>query len=341
MTPTELAEHVVAGDVRAAARACRWADDGAPEGRELLRKLHPHASEAWLLGVTGSPGAGKSTLTDRLVARFRARGDRVGVVAVDPTSPFSGGAILGDRIRMQRHFEDPDVFIRSVATRGALGGLSRTAGEVALVLAAWGARVVILETVGVGQDELEVSQLADTTLVVTVPGLGDDVQALKAGILESADVFAVNKSDREGAEATVRDLESMLALGDAVQMDAAHASFSGGHGAPRGREVPPSDSGRWRPLIVRTVASADRGIDELFGALEAHRRHLATQGAEPKVERARTRLGALLREDLGAMALRELDAALAASALRVARGESDPYSECESLVRQFRGQHPV
>lgn len=164
------------------------------------------------MGITGTPGAGKSTLTSALVARCRAAGLRVGVVAVDPSSPFSGGAILGDRIRMQAHFGDPGVFIRSVATRGALGGLSRTAADVALVLAAWGADVVFLETVGVGQDELEVTFLADTTLVVVAPGLGDDVQALKAGILECADVFAVNKADRPGADAAVRDLQLMLAL---------------------------------------------------------------------------------------------------------------------------------
>jgi LAO/AO transport system kinase len=292
-----------------------------------------------LLGITGPPGAGKSTLTDRIVRRLRARGERVGVVAVDPTSPFSGGAILGDRIRMQRHFEDPEVFIRSVATRGALGGLSRTAADVALVLAAWGAGVVILETVGVGQDELEVSLTADTTLVVVVPGLGDDVQALKAGILEAADVFAVNKADREGAEAAVRDLESMVSLGESLLVDAAHrAPAGGGHGARFRASSPEPEPGRWRPPIVRTVASTDGGIDELMVALGAHRAHLATHEATKRQERERARLVTRLRDELTTRSLAELSSQISAAASRLAAGQSDPYSECEALVRAFRNR---
>jgi LAO/AO transport system kinase len=341
MTPEELATRILAGDVRAVARGCRWADDGAPEARALLAALYARGRGAWLLGVTGPPGAGKSTLTDRILARLRARGERVGVVAVDPTSPFSGGAILGDRIRMQRHFEDPEVFIRSVATRGALGGLSRTAADVAVVLAAWGAGVVIIETVGVGQDELEVSLTADTTLVALVPGLGDDVQALKAGILESADVFTVNKADREGAEAAVRDLESMVSLGESLLVDAAHRSPSGGgHGARFRASVSEPHAGNWRPRIVSTVASTGQGIDELMSALDAHRAHLATHEAGKREERERARLVTRLRDELTTLALGELEPRLSAAASRLAAGQSDPYSECEALLREFRHGSP-
>ncbi|HPB97160.1 MAG TPA: methylmalonyl Co-A mutase-associated GTPase MeaB [Polyangiaceae bacterium] len=211
MNPT--AKRVLERDVRGVARACRLVDDRVDGYIEMLKDLYPHTGKAWVVGVTGNPGAGKSTLTDRLVAYWRGEGKRVGVVAVDPTSPFSGGAILGDRIRMQRHFEDPDVFIRSLATRGALGGLSHSAMDTVRILDAWGADVVLVETVGVGQDELEITRAAHSTLVVMAPGLGDGIQAIKAGILEIADVFAVNKADRDGADATVRDLELMVALG--------------------------------------------------------------------------------------------------------------------------------
>ncbi|HMR07375.1 MAG TPA: methylmalonyl Co-A mutase-associated GTPase MeaB, partial [Polyangiaceae bacterium] len=218
---SEIGSRVLSGETPAIARACRAVDDRLPGYRELLQELFPHTGRAWLIGITGNPGAGKSTLTDRLIIRFRSAGQRVAVVAVDPTSPFSGGAILGDRIRMQRHFEDEGVFIRSLATRGALGGLSRSAMDVARVLDASGADVILVETVGVGQDELEITRAAHSTLVVLSPGMGDDIQAIKAGILEIADVFAVNKADRDGADATVRDLELMLALGSDIFSKAA------------------------------------------------------------------------------------------------------------------------
>ncbi len=318
MSPEELAEQIAAGNVRAVARACRLVDDQAPEARELLRLLHPRSQAAWTIGVTGSPGAGKSTLVDRLIERFRAEKKRVGVVAVDPTSPFSGGAILGDRVRMQRHFEDAEVFIRSLATRGALGGLSRSAGDVVSVLAAWGADVVLVETVGVGQDELEVTEVCDTTLVVVSPGLGDDVQALKAGILEVADVFAVNKADHAGADATVRDLEAMQALGDVVR--------------PSAQQGVPA----YRPPIVRTVATTNHGIEELARALDAHREDLTLQGDRRKGARVRRHLLALVRDELGDALERELGAELDALAERVLGGERDPYVASAELVRRFR-----
>ena len=194
-----LAAKVLQGDVRATARLLRDIDDRASGWLDALSDLHPHTGNAFVIGVTGNPGAGKSTLTDQLITRYRRQGLRVGVVAVDPTSPFSGGAILGDRIRMQRHALDREVFIRSLATRGHLGGLSRSTADAVHVLDAWGAKVILVETVGVGQDELEIARLAHTTVVVMAPGLGDEVQAIKAGILEIADIFVVNKADREGS----------------------------------------------------------------------------------------------------------------------------------------------
>ncbi len=340
----ELAGQVSSGQVRAAARACRWVDDDAPGARDLLRALYPRSRHAWLIGVTGTPGAGKSTLTSALVARARAAKLRVAVVAVDPSSPFSGGAILGDRIRMQDHFGDPGVFIRSVATRGALGGLSRTAADVAVVLAAWGADVVFLETVGVGQDELEVTFVADTTLVVVAPGLGDDVQALKAGILECADVFAVNKADRPGADAAVRDLELMLALSAETQGAAQprRGRLHHHHGpgaAPRAIDGSAADStspGSWVPPIVRTVATRGEGVEELFLALSRHR----AQTASP--ERARSRLGNRLRAQLRGrfadLLGGALEDAIEAAAARLVEGVSDPYTESEALWRTLREQ---
>ncbi|HEY6002023.1 MAG TPA: methylmalonyl Co-A mutase-associated GTPase MeaB [Anaeromyxobacter sp.] len=242
---TTLAERVLSGDVRAAARLMRDLDDRLPEAEEALRTLFPRTGRAYVVGLTGAPGTGKSSLTDRLIAHYRAAGKSVGVVAIDPTSPFSGGAILGDRIRMQDHALDPGVFIRSLATRGHLGGLSRSTSDVVQVLDAMGKDLVIVETVGVGQDEIEVASFAHTVVVVAVPGLGDDVQAIKAGVLEIADVFAVNKADREGADRTMRDLQMMLELrrtvaGRPLDHDAAHHP-AGGHG----ETVPP------RPPLAR------------------------------------------------------------------------------------------
>jgi LAO/AO transport system kinase len=332
-----LAERVLSGDTRAAARLCRLVDDRAPDVRELLRPLYaaPRAP-AYVVGVTGTPGAGKSTLVDRLVAAYRAEGGRVGVVAVDPTSPFTGGAILGDRIRMQRHFEDPDVFIRSLATRGALGGLSRSARDVVRVLEAWGARVVLVETVGVGQDEVDVARLSDSTVVVVVPGQGDDVQASKAGILECADVFVVNKADRPGAEATVRDLEGMLALGVAVTTKPS-ASVRHGPAAKAAAGEGAGAGGAWIPPVVKTVATSDEGIPELVGALG---RHLAWTRSEAgqarRLARARWLLEAFLREAIADELSERLETELDAAASEIESGRLDPHSAVERLVAALR-----
>jgi LAO/AO transport system kinase len=327
-----LAEKVLARDLRATARVCRLADDRVGDYLSILKDLFPHTGRAWVLGITGNPGAGKSTLTDRLIGACRKRGQRVGVVAVDPTSPFSGGAILGDRIRMQEHSADPDVFIRSLATRGALGGLTRSAADVVRVLDAWGADVVMVETVGVGQDELEITRMAHTTLVVMAPGLGDDVQAIKAGILECADVFAVNKADREGADGTMRDLELMIALGGEITKAGAH------HGAVK-QEVR-HGAGTWVPLIARTVATRNQGTEELLAMLERHHAWLTTTelGGARRTARLTESLRAHLRDALIEEALGSLGDRLDAAAAAVDRREIDPYSAAEQLVAAFRGR---
>jgi LAO/AO transport system kinase len=344
-----LGARVLAGDVRALARLCRLVDDGVPSARQALVELFPHTGKAWTIGITGTPGAGKSTLTDKLIGGFRARGLRVAVLAIDPTSPFTGGAILGDRIRMQRHHADAEVFIRSVATRGALGGLSRSAADIIRLLDAWQAAVVLVETVGVGQDELEVTRTVDTTIVVTAPGMGDEVQAIKAGILECADVFAVNKADREGADATMRDLELMLALGDAQRRPSAAAAGAdrhGHHGAQSacGAAAPPVPAGgaeadgSWRPPIVRCVATRGEGVDELLKGLDAHRAWLATPPGEA---RRRARLADAVRLELRSALLGRAEDrmhdAIEEAVSRVARREIDPYSAADALVARLVG----
>jgi len=312
METAELASRIRAGERAAVALACRRIDERRPGYRELLASLSPSTGRARILGITGSPGAGKSTLATALVGKLRARGERVGVVAVDPTSPFSGGALLGDRIRMQQHGGDPEVFVRSLASRGALGGLSETTADVVRVLDAWGANSVVVETMGVGQGEIDVLGVAHTVIVVVAPGMGDDIQANKAGILEIADVLVVNKADRPGADAAEQALRAALDL------------------APRRDPQEPAKN------IVRTVATTGEGVDALLAAIDAHGAWLqSTQaGASARVERARraarTRLGAALLElcvsELGStwsetverVVTRELDATEAAAVLREA-----------------------
>ena len=310
-----VADRVLAGDVRAAARLIRLIDDAQPEAEAILRELWPRTGRAQLVGITGNPGAGKSTLVDRLIAHLRAQGRTVGVLAVDPTSPFTGGAILGDRIRMQDHALDPGVFIRSLATRGQLGGLSRATSDCARVLDAMGKDVILIETVGVGQDEVEICRLAHTTVVVVVPGLGDDIQAIKAGILEVADLFAVNKSDREGADRTVRDLRSMLELSHAIGKEAGH-------------EI----------AIVKCVASRNEGVAEVWSAIEAHYQFLKSGPGlvERETQRAKNELVEVLRDRLLSVALEKLaqeGAHLDDLALRIARREIDPYSVADEAAR--------
>jgi LAO/AO transport system kinase len=333
------AEKVLAGDVRAAARLMRDLDDRLPEAEATLRTLFPRTGRAYVVGLTGAPGAGKSSLTDRLIARLRAAGKKVGVVAIDPTSPFTGGAILGDRIRMQDHALDPEVFIRSLATRGHLGGLSRSTSDVVQVMDAMGKDVILVETVGVGQDEIEIAALAHTVVVVAVPGLGDDVQAIKAGVLEIADVFAVNKADRDGADRTVRDLQTMLELRHAVS--GRPADHDADHQPIPGTGAAAAAAGPWEPPIVRTVAVRDEGVADLVDAIDRHRAFLESTGERRtrEIARARAAFVTVLRERLLAGALDRLEAELGrldAVAARIAAREADPYALAEELAARLR-----
>ena len=301
-------ERLRSGDSRALARAISTVENRTPESSALLKALFPHSGKARILGLTGAPGAGKSTLVDQLARYYRRSGKTLGIIAVDPTSPYTGGAILGDRIRMQEHYADPGIYIRSMATRGSLGGLARTTADVATVLDASGRDLILVETVGVGQDEIDIVRLADITIVILVPGMGDDVQTIKAGIMEIADIFVINKSDREGAERVEREILSLQSL---IRQD------------------------KWTPPIVKTVASTGQGIDELVGAIDDYEAHLANGNLALKrnIHNWQERLVEMVRDALLEKARTELgNGGVEKYATEVAEHKRDPYSLVEEIV---------
>ena len=309
-------QQIRAGDLRALARAITLVENRSAEAIPLLRACFQHSGKATLVGLTGAPGAGKSTLVDQLAHVYRKRDQKLGIIAVDPTSPYSGGAILGDRIRMQAHHADPGIYIRSMATRGALGGLAGTTADVATVLDASGRSPILIETVGVGQDEVDIVRLADVTVVILVPGMGDDVQTIKAGIMEIADIFCINKSDREGAERVEREIRAMQSL--AARDD------------------------RWTPPIVKTVASEGQGIEELAATIASYQKFLAENGLalKKRIQNWRDRLLEMMREALLNRVLREQvsEQDLARFAAEVAEHKRDPYTIVEQVLSGVKGE---
>jgi LAO/AO transport system kinase len=304
-----LLDQLRAGDPRSLSRVISTVENRSPGWSEMLKTLFPHTGKARVLGLTGPPGAGKSTLVDQLARYYRKQKKMVGIIAVDPTSPYTGGAILGDRIRMQDHFSDPGIYIRSMATRGSLGGLARTTADVAAVLDAAGRDLVMIETVGVGQDEVDVVRLADITIVILVPGMGDDVQTIKAGIMEIADIFVINKSDREGAERVEREIRALQSL--AVRGD------------------------NWTPPIVKTVASEGAGVEELAAAITGYEGYLQQENLilRKKTQNWQDRLLEMLRDALLQRVEEQLGKdALAGYAAAIAEHRRDPYELVEKIV---------
>jgi LAO/AO transport system kinase len=304
-----LLDQLRAGDPRSLSRVISTVENRSPGWSEMLKTLFPHTGKARVLGLTGPPGAGKSTLVDQLARYYRKQKKMVGIIAVDPTSPYTGGAILGDRIRMQDHFSDPGIYIRSMATRGSLGGLARTTADVATVLDAAGRDLIMIETVGVGQDEVDVVRLADITIVILVPGMGDDVQTIKAGIMEIADIFVINKSDREGAERVEREIRALQSL--AVRGD------------------------NWTPPIVKTVASEGAGVEELAAAIAGYEGYLQQENLilRKKTQNWQDRLLEMLRDALLQRVEEQLGKdALAGYAAAIAEHRRDPYELVEKIV---------
>lgn len=296
------------GEPRVLSRAISIVEDRAPSRFELLQSLFPHTGHARIVGITGAPGAGKSTLVDQLARHYRQQGKTVGIIAVDPTSPYSGGAILGDRVRMQGHFSDPGIYVRSMATRGSLGGLAQTTADVTAVLDAAGRDVILIETVGVGQDEVDVARLAEITAVVLVPGMGDDVQSIKAGIMEIADIFVINKSDREGADSVEREIRALQSLAERKD----HS----------GRE-------HWTPPIIRTIATDGTGIAEFAAQITEYEAYLekANLAEERKIQNWKERLVQMLRDSFLEKARAQIsEESLNRFAAEVASHKRDPYS---------------
>jgi len=313
-------DRVLAGEPRAIARAISVVEDDTPDAAALIGQIYKRTGRAYLIGITGAPGTGKSTLVDALTGEIRRAGQTVGIIAVDPTSPFTGGAILGDRVRMTGHAGDAGVYIRSMATRGHLGGLSRATSDVALVLDAAGKDVIIIETVGVGQDEVDIVRTADVSIVVVVPGAGDDVQAIKAGIMEIGDIFVVNKADREGADRAAQAIAANLSLGEATVASAF------------GRKA-----AEWKPPIVMTEATRPLGVDELWRQIGRFREHMADQQADRRRERQNVRLRELMARTL----VRQVEASLPAGeierlATRVAARELDPYAAVAQMMARAK-----
>jgi LAO/AO transport system kinase len=311
----DLVQAVIAGEFRAVARLISLVENGASEAVACLSEIYPHTGRCFTIGVTGAPGSGKSTLVDALASRHRGAGQKVGIIAVDPTSPFSGGAILGDRIRMQSRSTDPGTFIRSMATRGHLGGLARATGDVLLVMDAAGFDVVIIETVGVGQDEIEIIRTAQATLVLLVPGMGDDIQAMKAGIMEIGDIFVINKSDRPGVQRVESELAALLATG--------------------------SRADGWMPRIVKTIASEDKGIDDCIQAIAGFKDFIVQSQDRQKrsIQIQKDRLIETLRARIleSIVTGPGMAARLDEIASRIADRELDPYTAADALLRDFLG----
>jgi LAO/AO transport system kinase len=309
----EIAEKIVSGDIRSVARLIRDIDDNVPEARKILRDLYPFTGKAYVVGITGAPGVGKSTLVDQMVTHLRSAGKTVGVLAVDPTSPFSGGAILGDRVRMQRHSMDEGVFIRSMATRGYFGGITQSTRSAIDVLDAMGKDCIIVETVGVGQDEIDIVQSAHTTIIILVPGMGDDVQALKAGILEIGNIFVINKDDREGADRTVNDIRLMIEMDEKRYKDG------------------------WKPPILTAQAVFDKGVKEILDEIAKHREHLRSSAqiqSMRKYEKARHDLSEMIKDKIIHDVFNEIinSGDFETTIQSIVKGEIDPYTACDTIV---------